>query len=32
MHIFNITVLKAGLALAAVIVVGLLISMIRSRH
>jgi ubiquinone biosynthesis protein len=32
MHIFNITVLKAGLALAAVIVVGLVISMIRSRH
>jgi len=32
MYLFNIAVLKTGLALAAIIVLGLVISMIRSRH
>jgi len=32
MYLFNIVVLKVGLALAVVIVLGLILSMFRSRH
>jgi len=32
MYFFNITVLKTGLALAVIIILGLIISMIRSRR
>lgn len=32
MYLFNIVILKVGLALAVVIVLGLILSMFRSRH